>query len=96
MRVIYTRSFVKAFESYSRPEQEMIYRTAEETLRYVKTGQASYGLRIKRLHKRIYESRINISFRLAYFREKDLIKFFCLGNHDDIRRCLRSLSQYSL
>ena len=92
MRVVYTRSFVKAFRGYSKADQNMIYKTVEETLRHIETGYAAYGLRVKKLHKRIYESRINISLRLAYFKG-DRIKFFCVGNHDDIRRCLKKLKQ---
>jgi len=91
MKVVYLRSFVKAFQSCSKGEQEIIYKTVEDTLKYIETGQATYGLRIKKLYKQIYESRVNLTLRLAYFKEKNVIKFFCLGNHDDIKRSLKSL-----
>ncbi len=93
MKIIYLRSFVKTFQSYSKAEQSTIYKTIEDILKYIETGQASYGLRIKKLHKRIYEARINISLRLAYFKAENTIKFFCLGNHDDIKYCLEKLRQ---
>ena len=64
---------------------------SDEILKYIKTGQAAYGLRIKKLHKRIYESRINIHLRIAYFKGKEIVKFFCLGDHDDIKHCLKNL-----
>lgn len=93
MKIIYTRHFVKLFENHNKADQEIIYNTVEETLKYIKTGQAAYGLRVKKLHTRIYEARVNIDLRLAYFREAGIVKFFCVGNHDDIRRCLKRLGQ---
>jgi len=89
MRVVYTRHFVRMFEGCGKTEQQMIYNAVEETLKYITSGQAAHGLRIKKLHKRIYEARVTIALRLAYFKENDTIKFFCVGNHDDIARSLK-------
>lgn len=91
MKYIVLRSFLKKFDSYSKQEQEIISYTIEKIKEYLETNQAPYGLRIKKLSKKIYEGRINIHLRIAYFRKKDIVKFFCLGNHDDIKRCLKSL-----
>ena len=93
MKYIVFRSFDKKFDSYYKHEQEIITETIGSIKKYLETNQAPYGLRIKKLSKRIYEGRIDIRLRIAYFREKDIVKFFCLGNHDDIRRCLKSLKQ---
>ena len=88
------RSFNKKFDHYKLQEQESITLTLERIKDYLETNQAPYGLRIKRLSPRIYEARINIHLRIAYFREKDVVKFFCLGSHDDIRRCLKQLGDF--
>lgn len=93
MKYIVLRSFIKKFDSYGRQEQELIASTIEKIKDYIESNQAPYGLRIKRLSKRIYEGRINIHLRIAYFREKNTVKFFCLGNHDDIGFCLKTLRQ---
>ncbi len=90
MNYIVLRSFVKKFDSYHRQEQGIINRTIEDIKQYLETNQASYGLRIRKLSEKIYEGRISIHIRIAFFRDKDVVKFFCLGNHDDIRRCLKS------
>lgn len=90
MNYIVLRSFIKKFDSYHKQEQEIINRTIEDIQQYLETNQASHGLRIKRLFEKIYEGRINIHLRIAFFRDKDAVKFFCLGSHDDIRRCLKS------
>ena len=91
MKIVYFRAFLEKFESYSKSEQDTIHKTVEEILKYLKTGHAPYGLRIKKLHRRIYEARINIHLRIAYFRKEGKVKFFCLGNHDDIAHCLKIL-----
>jgi len=90
MNYIVLRAFIKKFDSYHKQEQEIINRTIEDIKQYLETNQASHGLRIKRLFEKIYEGRINIHLRIAFFRDKDVVKFFCLGSHDDIRRCLKS------
>jgi len=90
MNYIVLRSFIKKFASYHKQEQEIINRTIEDIRQYLEINQAPYGLRIKKLSEKIYEGRINIHLRLAFFRDKDVVKFFCLGSHNDIRRCLKS------
>ena len=90
MKYIVLRSFIKKFDSYHKQEQEIISYTIEKTKEYLETNQTAYGLRLKKLSRKIYEARINIHLRIAYFREKDTVKFFCLGNHDDIKRCLKT------
>ncbi len=91
MKYILLRSFIKKFDSYGRQEQESIVLTMDKIKKYLETKHTSYGLRVKKLSKRIYEARINIHLRIAYFYEKDIVRFFCLGNHDDIRFCLKIL-----
>jgi len=90
MNYIVLRSFIKKFDSYHKQEQEVINRAIEDIKQYLETSQASHGLRIKKLSEKIYEGRINIHLRIAFFRDKNMVKLFCLGSHDDIRRCLKS------
>ena len=89
MKYIVLRSFIKKFDSYHKREQEIILYTIERIKESLETNQAPYGLRIKKLSRKIYEVRIDLHLRIAYFREKDTVKFFCLGNHDDLKRCLK-------
>lgn len=94
MKYIALRSFIGKFDAYQRQEQEAVVLTLDKIKEYIETSQAPYGLRIKKLSQRIYEARINIHLRIAYFRDKDVVKFFCLGNHDDLKRCLKKLRHY--
>ena len=93
MNYVVLRSFIRKFDSYRTAEQKLISSAIDGIKEYLKTNQAPYGLRIKKLSKKIYEARINIHLRIAYFREKEAVKFFCLGNHEDIKRCLKILKQ---
>lgn len=89
MNYIVLRLFVKKFDSYEKQEQKNITKTLEKIKNSIETNQAPHGLGVKKLSKKIYEARINIHLRILYFREKDVVKFFCLGNHNDIVRCLK-------
>ena len=93
MKYIALRSFIKKFDGYGKKDQEMITHSLEEIKNYLEINNAVYGLRVKRLSLKIYEARINIHLRIAYFREKDVVKFFCLGNHDDIQHCLKTIGR---
>ncbi len=83
--------FTRKFDDYPKADQEIILETLKGIKEYLETSKASYGLRIKRLCKNIYEGRIDIHHRIAFYRKRDIVKFFCLGNHEDISRCLKRL-----
>jgi len=88
----FLRSFIEKFDRYQKDEQEIITQAVQKIKAYLETHQAPYGLRIKRLSPKIYEGRITLHLRIAYFRDKNIVRFFCLGNHDDIRRCLKRIA----
>jgi hypothetical protein len=93
MKYVILRSFLKKFDSYGRAEQGFIVECVERVKEYLETNQAPYGLRIKKLSPKIFEGRINIHLRIMYFRDNGTVKFFCLGNHDDVHRCLKSFKK---
>lgn len=88
-----TNQFVKAYKRYGPETRECIDGGLEDIHKYLETGKASYGLRIKSLGKRIYEARVNIHIRIAYHKGKEMVNFFCLGNHNDMQICLKNLKQ---
>jgi len=90
---ILLRTFAKKFDSYRGAEQEAIIDTISNIKKYIETSQAPFGLRIKKLSSKIFEARIDIHLRIAFFRDKNVTKFFCLGNHDDIQCCLKSFKK---
>lgn len=88
-----TNSFIKKYNNYDRSIQDLIDKGLRSIYNYIEKGQAPYGLRIKHLGKNIFEARVNIHLRIAYLKSKEITKFFCLGNHDDIKHCLKNLRQ---
>ncbi len=97
-RYLYRRTnrFLKSYKHYGPEIQKRVDETLESIHKYLETGKAVYGLRVKCLRGEIYESRVNIHIRIAYYKGKDIIKFFCLGKHDDIQTCLKNLKQLLL
>lgn len=93
MNFILLKSFVRKFDTYHGREQNAVLQTLEEIKSCLETPNAPYGLRIKKLSTKIFEARINIHLRIAFFRDNACVKFFCLGSHDDIHRCLKNLKQ---
>jgi hypothetical protein len=63
--------------------------TDREIKDYFKTGRAAYGLRIKKIGKRSFEGRVSDRVRIVWVKEKDLISFAMVGNHEEVQRYLR-------
>lgn len=49
------------------------------------------GLGIRQLRSGVYEARAGLTLRAVFGREGDTLVVHLLGNHDDVRRYLRSL-----
>lgn len=90
MKYILLNAFVKQYDKYEKEKQEMIVSSIERIKEYIETNTAPYGLRIKKLSQRIYEARVSIDIRILFYREDAIVKYFCLGNHNDVVRCLKS------
>lgn len=86
-----THAFLRQYENYAPQVQERIEQTLFQIRDYVEQGQAPYGLRIKSLGRNLYEARIDIRLRIVFFKGKEIIKFICVGNHEDVHICLRNL-----
>ena len=86
-----THAILRQYENYAPQVQERIEQTLFQIRDYVEQGQAPYGLRIKSLGRNLYEARIDIRLRIVFFKGKEIIKFICVGNHEDVRICFRNL-----
>ncbi len=86
-----THPFLRQYENYAPQVQEQIEQTLFQIRDYLERGQAPYGLRIKRLGRNLYEARVDIHLRIVFFKGRDIIKFICVGNHEDVRICLKNL-----
>ena len=94
MEFLYKRQYVKAFDALPLAEQQRVVAALEDIKRYVQTGHAPYGLRIKHLHAsaqaRVFEARVSLSLRILWLRQSHRVTLVLIGSHDDVQRFLRS------
>ena len=93
MRVAYKRGFLKAFDKSDSQLQRMILETVREIRNYLEAGQAPYGLRVKKISERAFEGRVSDKVRMVWVKEKDLITFVMVGNHEEVQNYLRNFCQ---
>jgi hypothetical protein len=91
---LYKKAFLKAFDSYKKSEKELVI-SADKLIRHFYLKQtAPYGLRIKKLfekgEEKTFEARVTDKIRLLYVESKELVAFAFLGNHEQVRRYIKS------
>lgn len=95
LRSVFKSTFQKAFERLSQENQLLVLKALEALASYFQTGQAPYGLRIKKLHggsfSKTFEARVSADLRLVWVQTQDEAIFSLLGNHDEVQRFLRNL-----
>ena len=95
IRFHYKSSYLKAFDRLGTADQRIVQFADEEIRVYCKKGEASFGLRIKKLRDaslgEIYEARASQSLRIVWVRSGDVISFALLGNHEDVRNYLKNI-----
>jgi hypothetical protein len=52
---------------------------------------AHTGISIRRLRKNVFECRAGLKLRLLFRQNDDVLEFFFVGNHDEIRRIIQDL-----
>ena len=49
------------------------------------------GISIRRLRGNVFECRAGLKIRLLFRAQGPALEFFCVGDHDEVRRLIRSL-----
>ncbi|MBA4348560.1 MAG: hypothetical protein C0415_01030 [Thermodesulfovibrio sp.] len=93
-KFLYKKEFLRVFDCYAESEKELIV-TAEKQIRHYYLKQTvSYGLRIKKLFGnkdgKTFEARVSDKIRLLYVESEEVVAFAFLGNHDEVRRYIKS------
>ena len=91
----YKKAFLKKFDRYNRREQIIIWQAVIQIQRYFETGKSPYGLRITLLFRKkslgaAYEARATDAIRIICVTRKNLSVFSIIGNHEDVRRFIRT------
>ena len=86
--------FLKTFHALSRKEQTLITGALEGVRSYLMTGEAPFGLRIKKIHEqgrlKVFEARASADLRVIWVQENEEITFSLIGNHEDARRFIKN------
>ena len=90
MHVEYLASYDRSFRHLPPPTQERTVKAIDALLDYFQTGQRPHGLGLKRLHRRYWEIRVGLDTRVLVELGSNRLTVIFVGDHDDIRRWLRS------
>ncbi len=92
IQVDFLRSFDRSQSTLPVEKHEKVKEVVTKIIRLANHDfQASHGLRVKKLTSSIFEARVDIHLRLLFELKQDRLVFILIGNHDDIKRYLRSL-----
>ena len=95
LRSSFKSTFQKAFDKLPFEKQQLVLKALEVLASYFQSGQAPYGLRIRKLYARgprkTFEARVSIDLRLVWVQTAEEAIFALLGDHDEVQRFLKNL-----
>jgi len=89
IRVRYLRSFDASLAGLSSQDQAGVRDAVCRLLDYFSGKSRSQGLGLRKLTRDWWEIRASIDKRILFLLEGGIATFVIVGNHDEIRRCLR-------
>lgn len=92
MRFEFKPSFDKSVKSFRGQEKEEIKKVAIQAIDILSHDKMLHkGLGLKRLKGNFWEVRHGLKARVLFRWEGDLVEFILAGDHDDIRRYLKTI-----
>ena len=92
MRFEFKPSFERSIKSFPPPEKSEIKEAAAQLIDILsRDRQIHQGLGLKRLRGDFWELRKGIKARILFRWQGDLVEFVLAGNHDDVKRFLKSI-----
>ena len=91
MRFAYQQSFLDATSHLSEAQAARLLKATERFQHAMEHHQWPLGLSVAHLRKEYFEFHLDIHMRVFYRRTSDLIQYVLYGNHDDVRRFLKTL-----
>lgn len=93
-KFLYKKAFLKAFDSFNESEKESVISADRQIRHFYLKQTAAYGLRIKKLfekgEEKTFEAMVTDKIRLLYVESKESVAFAFMGNHEQIRRYIKS------
>ena len=95
MRFEYATRFERSLRRVPAHERRRTAETIEQIVRYFETQQAPEGLGLKKLFSHaglgaVFEARVSLALRLLFSVYDDVVTFLMVGDHDEVRRFIKS------
>jgi DNA repair exonuclease SbcCD nuclease subunit len=84
-------SFKRVFRKLPEERQDQVLQAIQALIDFYESGTKVEGLGLKRLRDDIWEIRSSLKDRILFSFYEDIVSFILVGNHDDVRRYLKSL-----
>jgi mRNA-degrading endonuclease RelE of RelBE toxin-antitoxin system len=89
-KVLVLPSFERTARKLSRQEKKRLARSLETFNNFLIGGHPPYGFRFKKINHDKYEFRVDLKLRVIVKAESDIYYLVLVGDHEEIRRYLRS------
>ncbi len=89
-QIVTLPSFEKSFRKLDSSAKGKVIESLEEFNEFLVTGKASAGFGFKKINHDKYEFRVDIRLRVVMKAEGNIFYLVLIGNHDEVRRYLRS------
>ncbi len=91
MKFEFKPSFDRSVKRFHGPEKEEIKSVAIQLINMLSQDREIYkGIGLKRLKGNFWEVRKGLKTRILFRWEGDLVEFILAGNHDDVKKFLKS------
>ena len=91
----YATRFEKSLRRVPQHDRIRTVGAIEQVIGYFETQQAPTGLSLKKLFSReglgaVFEARISRALRLVFTLQQNVVTFVMVGDHDEVRRFIRT------
>jgi len=90
MQIQFLKSFEKSLKKLNSPDRIKTGKAVSGLLDAFETSVYPKGLGLKKLGDHFHEIRVTIKIRVLFYVESGVIKLVLVGNHDDIKRSLKT------
>ncbi len=90
MKFYSSPSFKRRFNKLETEKQQSVKEAINKFINLYEIGINPEGLGLKKLRNNLWEIRSSLKDRLLFRINDDIAEFLIVGNHDDIRRYLKS------
>ena len=90
MRYKFLNSFERSLQNLSLEEKKQIKKSLYQLIDAFQSQTITPGLGLKKVSSAIWELRVGLRLRVVFVLEEDLVKWSFVGNHDEVRRFIKS------